>query len=174
MSERMKCTGTGMQGVLCRTLSGHAHWVNAVALHADYVLRTAAFDLASRIKSARPAAAGAAPASATATARIVLCSSTARLGFSKYLLYSISCCAVFRREELCWRRRGCCRRSGRRSARALPDGARALRRLERRVARLRPACVLFGRLHHLPVASRARLETFGTVLHCIVLFVLFN
>ncbi|RWS30555.1 notchless protein 1-like protein [Leptotrombidium deliense] len=31
-------------GVLCRSLDGHAHWVNTLALSTDYVLRTAAFD----------------------------------------------------------------------------------------------------------------------------------
>ena len=33
-----------MQGVLCRTLQGHGHWVNTMALSTDYALRTAAFD----------------------------------------------------------------------------------------------------------------------------------
>ena len=32
------------QGVLCRTLQGHGHWVNTMALSTDYALRTAAFD----------------------------------------------------------------------------------------------------------------------------------
>uniref|UniRef100_A0A672ULR2 Notchless protein homolog 1 n=1 Tax=Strigops habroptila TaxID=2489341 RepID=A0A672ULR2_STRHB len=31
-------------GVLCRTLQGHAHWVNTMALSTDYVLRTGAFE----------------------------------------------------------------------------------------------------------------------------------
>nr|XP_033778783.1 notchless protein homolog 1 [Geotrypetes seraphini]XP_033778784.1 notchless protein homolog 1 [Geotrypetes seraphini]XP_033778785.1 notchless protein homolog 1 [Geotrypetes seraphini] len=31
-------------GVLCRTLHGHAHWVNTMALSTDYVLRTGAFE----------------------------------------------------------------------------------------------------------------------------------
>lgn len=31
-------------GALCRTLQGHAHWVNSLALNTDYVLRTGAFD----------------------------------------------------------------------------------------------------------------------------------
>ncbi|XP_030217191.1 notchless protein homolog 1 [Gadus morhua] len=31
-------------GVQCRTLQGHAHWVNTLALSTDYVLRTGAFD----------------------------------------------------------------------------------------------------------------------------------
>eukprot|EP00124_Ichthyophonus_hoferi_P003903 Ihof_evm1s377 gene=Ihof_evmTU1s377 len=31
-------------GVLCRSLDGHAHWVNCMALNTDYVLRTGAFD----------------------------------------------------------------------------------------------------------------------------------
>lgn len=30
-------------GVLCRTLTGHAHWVNSLALNTDYVLRTGPF-----------------------------------------------------------------------------------------------------------------------------------
>lgn len=30
------------QGVMCRTLEGHAHWVNTLALSTDYVLRTQA------------------------------------------------------------------------------------------------------------------------------------
>lgn len=29
------------QGVLCRTLEGHAHWVNTLALNTDYAMRTA-------------------------------------------------------------------------------------------------------------------------------------
>uniref|UniRef100_A0A0N4ZI08 WD_REPEATS_REGION domain-containing protein n=1 Tax=Parastrongyloides trichosuri TaxID=131310 RepID=A0A0N4ZI08_PARTI len=32
-------------GILCKTLTGHAHWVNTLALNTDYVLRTGAFDL---------------------------------------------------------------------------------------------------------------------------------
>uniref|UniRef100_A0A8C5N1R5 Notchless protein homolog 1 n=1 Tax=Leptobrachium leishanense TaxID=445787 RepID=A0A8C5N1R5_9ANUR len=31
-------------GILCRTLQGHAHWVNTMALSTDYVLRTGAFE----------------------------------------------------------------------------------------------------------------------------------
>ncbi|KJE92636.1 NLE1 protein [Capsaspora owczarzaki ATCC 30864] len=31
-------------GVMCRSLTGHAHWVNVMALSTDYVLRTGAFD----------------------------------------------------------------------------------------------------------------------------------
>ncbi|XP_053851244.1 notchless protein homolog 1 isoform X3 [Vidua macroura] len=31
-------------GVLCRTLQGHAHWVNTMALSTDYVLHTGAFE----------------------------------------------------------------------------------------------------------------------------------
>ncbi|XP_070572350.1 notchless protein homolog 1-like [Ptychodera flava] len=31
-------------GVLCRTLQGHGHWVNTMALSTDYVMRTGAFD----------------------------------------------------------------------------------------------------------------------------------
>jgi len=30
--------------MLCRTLQGHAHWVNILALSTDYVMRTGAFD----------------------------------------------------------------------------------------------------------------------------------
>lgn len=33
-----------VQGVQCRTLQGHAHWVNTLALSTDYVLRTGAFE----------------------------------------------------------------------------------------------------------------------------------
>lgn len=29
---------------MCRTLQGHAHWVNTLALSTDYVLRTGAFE----------------------------------------------------------------------------------------------------------------------------------
>lgn len=31
------------QGVLCRTLEGHGHWVNTLALNVDYVLRIGPF-----------------------------------------------------------------------------------------------------------------------------------
>ncbi|XP_059480528.1 notchless protein homolog 1 isoform X2 [Neocloeon triangulifer] len=31
-------------GVMCRTLEGHAHWVNSIALNTDYVIRTGAVD----------------------------------------------------------------------------------------------------------------------------------
>jgi len=31
-------------GVMCRTLQGHGHWVNVLALNTDYVMRTGAFD----------------------------------------------------------------------------------------------------------------------------------
>lgn len=31
-------------GVLCRTLEGHAHWVNTLALSTDWVLKTGPFD----------------------------------------------------------------------------------------------------------------------------------
>ena len=30
--------------MLCRTLQGHGHWVNTMALSTDYVMRTGAFD----------------------------------------------------------------------------------------------------------------------------------
>ncbi len=32
-------------GILCRTLQGHGHWVNTMALNVDYVLRTGCFDV---------------------------------------------------------------------------------------------------------------------------------
>ena len=32
---------------MCRTLQGHGHWVNVLALSTDYVMRTGAFDPAS-------------------------------------------------------------------------------------------------------------------------------
>jgi hypothetical protein len=32
------------QGVLCRTLQGHGHWVNTMALSTGYTLRTGAYD----------------------------------------------------------------------------------------------------------------------------------
>ena len=35
---------TFQQGTLCRTLQGHGHWVNTMALNTDYVMRTGAFD----------------------------------------------------------------------------------------------------------------------------------
>ncbi|XP_014673198.1 PREDICTED: notchless protein homolog 1-like [Priapulus caudatus] len=31
-------------GVMCRTLQGHGHWVNTLALNTDYAIRTGAFD----------------------------------------------------------------------------------------------------------------------------------
>ncbi|KAK7083122.1 Notchless protein 1 [Halocaridina rubra] len=33
-----------VDGVMCRTLQGHGHWVNTLALNTDYVLRTGAFE----------------------------------------------------------------------------------------------------------------------------------
>lgn len=33
-----------MQGVLCRSLEGHAHWVNTLALSTDYAIRLGSFD----------------------------------------------------------------------------------------------------------------------------------
>jgi len=32
------------QGKLCKTLEGHSHWINSLALHTDYALRTGSFD----------------------------------------------------------------------------------------------------------------------------------
>ncbi|XP_045597662.1 notchless protein homolog 1 isoform X1 [Procambarus clarkii] len=37
-------------GVMCRTLQGHGHWVNTLALNTDYALRTGAFDPQSLMK----------------------------------------------------------------------------------------------------------------------------
>jgi ribosome assembly protein 4 len=33
-----------LKGILIRTLEGHSHWVNTLALNTDYVLRTGAYD----------------------------------------------------------------------------------------------------------------------------------
>lgn len=41
----------GSDGVLCRSLDGHAHWVNTLALNCDYVVRTGPFDPAQLNKS---------------------------------------------------------------------------------------------------------------------------
>lgn len=38
------CLYLWVQGVQCRTLQGHAHWVNTLALSTDYILRTGAFE----------------------------------------------------------------------------------------------------------------------------------
>ncbi|XP_053212357.1 notchless protein homolog 1-like isoform X2 [Panonychus citri] len=37
-------------GVLCRTLEGHGHWLNTLALSTDYVMRTGAFEPAKGVK----------------------------------------------------------------------------------------------------------------------------
>ena len=29
---------------MCRTLEGHGHWVNTLALNSDYIIRTGAYD----------------------------------------------------------------------------------------------------------------------------------
>lgn len=34
----------GSDGVMCRSLEGHAHWVNTLALNCDYIVRTGPFD----------------------------------------------------------------------------------------------------------------------------------
>lgn len=34
----------GVDGVLCRSLEGHAHWVNTLALNCEYIVRTGPFD----------------------------------------------------------------------------------------------------------------------------------
>ena len=44
ISDLLKKTYTRHQGVMCRTLQGHGHWVNSLALSTDYVMRTGAFD----------------------------------------------------------------------------------------------------------------------------------
>lgn len=31
-------------GIICRNLGGHAHWINTLALNTDYALRTSCFD----------------------------------------------------------------------------------------------------------------------------------
>uniref|UniRef100_A0A6G1SB36 Notchless 1 n=1 Tax=Aceria tosichella TaxID=561515 RepID=A0A6G1SB36_9ACAR len=41
----------GSDGVMCRSLDGHAHWVNTLALNCEYVVRTGPFDPENRIKS---------------------------------------------------------------------------------------------------------------------------
>ncbi|XP_071537073.1 notchless protein homolog 1 isoform X3 [Panulirus ornatus] len=43
--------GSCEKGVMCRTLQGHGHWVNTLALNTDYVLRIGAFDPQSLMKS---------------------------------------------------------------------------------------------------------------------------
>uniref|UniRef100_A0A667Y487 Notchless protein homolog 1 n=1 Tax=Myripristis murdjan TaxID=586833 RepID=A0A667Y487_9TELE len=40
-------------GVQCRTLQGHAHWVNTLALSTDYILRTGAFEPATATVNAQ-------------------------------------------------------------------------------------------------------------------------
>lgn len=40
----MAFTSLQFQGVFCRNLEGHGHWVNTLALSTDYVMRTGAFD----------------------------------------------------------------------------------------------------------------------------------
>lgn len=39
---------------MCRTLEGHAHWVNTLALNVDYVLRTGPFQLESTANEINP------------------------------------------------------------------------------------------------------------------------
>lgn len=41
-------------GVLCRTLEGHAHWVNTLALSTDYILRIGSFDPVAAHFSGKP------------------------------------------------------------------------------------------------------------------------
>lgn len=40
----------GSDGVLCRTLEGHAHWVNTLALSTEYILRIGVYDPGSKAK----------------------------------------------------------------------------------------------------------------------------
>jgi WD40 repeat protein len=40
-------------GKLCRSLEGHGHWVNSLALSTDYVLRTGAYDHTGKIPSSK-------------------------------------------------------------------------------------------------------------------------
>lgn len=47
----MKC-GVIFQGVFCRNLEGHGHWVNCLALNTDYVMRTGDFEPADAEKFA--------------------------------------------------------------------------------------------------------------------------
>ncbi|GAB6030124.1 Notchless protein 1 [Chamberlinius hualienensis] len=42
--DRTICVWRADDGVLCRTLQGHGHWVNTLALNTDYALRTGAYD----------------------------------------------------------------------------------------------------------------------------------
>ncbi|CAL1284448.1 unnamed protein product [Larinioides sclopetarius] len=42
--DQCYCLGTFTQGALCRTLKGHGHWVNTIALNTDYVMRTGPYD----------------------------------------------------------------------------------------------------------------------------------
>lgn len=42
--DRMIKVWRADDGILCRTLEGHAHWVNTLALNTDYILRIGPFD----------------------------------------------------------------------------------------------------------------------------------
>lgn len=44
----------GQDGALCRSLDGHAHWVNTLALNCDYIVRTGPFDPSKLNKSQAP------------------------------------------------------------------------------------------------------------------------
>lgn len=37
------------EGTLCRSLEGHAHWINTLALNCDYIVRTGPFDRESKV-----------------------------------------------------------------------------------------------------------------------------
>ena len=47
--DRDICVWRADDGTLCRTLRGHAHWVNSLALNTDHVLRTGAYDERGRL-----------------------------------------------------------------------------------------------------------------------------
>ena len=42
-------------GVLCRVLSGHAHWINTLALNVEYALRISFYDISAQVKAATKA-----------------------------------------------------------------------------------------------------------------------
>lgn len=43
----------GSDGTLCRSLEGHAHWINALALNCDYVVKTGPFDYTKTTKRSK-------------------------------------------------------------------------------------------------------------------------
>lgn len=44
----------GSDGTMCRSLDGHAHWINTLALNCDYVVRTGPFDTTRTISKKGP------------------------------------------------------------------------------------------------------------------------